>query len=80
MLDLIYSILVPHFATKTFCLNYAEDGESFDAVCLFDNRYEGEEFDALMDVSYFNLLGFTLFPRNKSDTFRVFEKSDILVL
>lgn len=77
VIALILDILIPRFKTEAFCLEEAEDG-ILDVVCPYDYREEGENFDAVIDISYLNFFGIILFGQMKYDTLRKFSREDIL--
>lgn len=77
MFGLLFDILVPRFITEPFCL-IGNDEEGYDAVCAYKYREEGERFDKIIDISYFNLFGYMCFKNLKQDTVRKFLKEDVL--
>jgi len=77
MIGLIIDILIPRFKTEAFCMDV--DGEGiFEIICNYKYRDVGEKFDAVIDISYLNLFGLSLFADVKQETFRKFERKDVL--
>lgn len=77
MIGLLFDILIPRFVTEPFCLE-GNDTEGYDAVCAYQYREEGERFDKVADISYFNFFGAMLFIKVRQETVRDFSRDDVL--
>lgn len=77
MISLILDILIPRFRTDSFCMDVDSEG-IFEIICAYKYRDEGERFDAVIDVSYLNLFGLSLFANVHQETFRKFTAKDVL--
>lgn len=77
MIGLLFDILIPRFITEPFCLE-GNDAEGYEAVCAYKYREEGERFDKVADISYFNFFGSMLFPKVIQESVRNFSRDDVL--
>lgn len=66
-LRLLLDILVPRFITEDYALmnGYCDDCDEphLMPICAMEHVEPGEEFDAIVTMSCFNLFGWALFPR-----------------
>lgn len=77
LLHILMDILIPRFVTEPFCLEDTGDG-AYDAVCAYQYREPGEQFDMIIDISYLNFFGMMLFKKLNNDTLRKFSREDVL--
>lgn len=56
-------IITPRFMSAYTAMQLTGDGESIEPVCDMDDVQDGERFDYVCKVRFFNLFGMAVFPR-----------------
>ena len=67
----LLDILIPRFMTENAAVDntYCDhcDNPHLVAICCMDDVEPGEEFEGIVTMSFFNLFGFALFPKQVGD-------------